>query len=187
MSSPVLEACLVDQCAPTLARLKTGSLFNLPLAGVPSPEAAIDAARPQLEAKGLSITILKKRKDSALLYLYREKNLREDLSRPGVADFLARYGYTHTDVQRAVSTLRERFSDYDEFPHEIGLFIGYPFEDVVGFIQNKGKNAKCTGTWKVYGDQTVAERQFARFRKCREVYTDSFRRGRSLDDLIVTS
>ena len=36
------------------------------------------------------------------------------------------------------------------FPHEIGLFLGYPFEDVMGFIENKGENYLCSGCWKVY-------------------------------------
>ena len=39
-----------------------------------------------------------------------------------------------------------------KFPHEIGIFLGYPLADVAGFIRNKGRNCKCIGTWKVYGD-----------------------------------
>ena len=37
-----------------------------------------------------------------------------------------------------------------DFPHEIGLLLGYPPEDVSGFIENGGKNFLCSGYWKVY-------------------------------------
>ena len=31
------------------------------------------------------------------------------------------------------------------FPHEIGLLLGYPVEDVLGFIRHQGKNYLYTG------------------------------------------
>ena len=31
------------------------------------------------------------------------------------------------------------------FPHEIGLLLGYPVEDVLGFIRYQGKNYLYTG------------------------------------------
>lgn len=43
-----------------------------------------------------------------------------------------------------------------DFPHEIGLFLGYPAEDVKGFIENKAACSKCSGCWKVYGDEQAA-------------------------------
>ena len=32
-----------------------------------------------------------------------------------------------------------------EFPHEVGLFLGYPPEDVKGFIDHRANNFKCAG------------------------------------------
>ena len=31
-----------------------------------------------------------------------------------------------------------------EFPHEVGLFLSYPPEDVKGFIDHRANNFKCT-------------------------------------------
>ncbi len=50
----------------------------------------------------------------------------------------------------------ENFALPRQFPHEIGLFLGYPPEDVCGYIRNKGKCQKCTGHWQVYGDENFA-------------------------------
>ena len=91
-------------------------------------------------------------------------------------------------LEEALETLKKRLSESGEFPHEIGLFLGYPPEDVEGFIENRGKNCKCVGCWKVYGDPEQAVRQFARFKKCREVYLRLYRDGKkSLDQLTVAS
>ena len=74
-----------------------------------------------------------------------------------------------------------------EFPHEVGLFLSYPPEDVLGFILNKAYNHKCIGCWKVYGDEQEAKKQFARYDKCSHIYQRLFREGRSLWQLTVTA
>ena len=66
---------------------------------------------------------------------------------------LKRYGYTCERSDRCVAELVIRMREQKEFPHEVGLFLGYPPEDVHGFIENRAQCAKCIGAWKVYGDE----------------------------------
>ena len=66
----------------------------------------------------------------------------------------------------------------NEFPHEIGLFLSYPPEDVKGFMADPCA-CKCSGCWKVYGGREAAEKQFARYRKCTGVYCEQWREGLS--------
>ena len=61
----------------------------------------------------------------------------------------------------------EKLRKDSEFPHEIGLFLGYPAEDVKGFIENKAASSKCSGCWKVYGDEQTAMNLFEEYK---EVY-----------------
>ena len=68
---------------------------------------------------------------------------------------------------------------------EVGLFLGYPSEDVNGFISCGAKGAKCVGTWKVYGDVAAARRTFALYRKCTRIYREAYGRHRSLEKLTV--
>ena len=56
------------------------------------------------------------------------------------------------NCENCIRHLQARFTGNDCFPHEVGLFLGYPLDDVTGFIEQKGKNYKCCGIWKVYGD-----------------------------------
>ena len=74
-----------------------------------------------------------------------------------------------------------------EFPHEIGLFLSYPPEDVQGFIENHAQNFKLSGLWKVYGDEAYARAAFAKYKKCTDIYCRSWRSGASLEALTVAS
>ena len=72
-----------------------------------------------------------------------------------------------------------------EFPHEVGLFLSYPPEDVAGFIANNARRCKCAGLWKVYGDEKRARRMFHAFKACTADYCRHLRSGRSLEELVV--
>ena len=93
-------------------------------------------------------------------------------------------GYTSFQLKDVLNTLRIHLSKED-FPHEIGIFLGYPLEDVIGFIENKGKNPKCSGCWKVYCNPQEAEKMFCKIKKCTAVYTDLWKQGRSVCQLTV--
>ena len=182
-----LERYLVEQCAPTLASLKTGSLF-----GVIEPDEAElrrQAAlwQSELATKGLVLSILRYRNGRALIYLGRLSQLSRDLSAPGAEQLLARCGYIGSEPGAALRRLSERIHTAESFPHEIGLFLGYPLEDVLGFIQYGGKRSKCTGFWQVYGDVQGAQRVFERFRKCTAVYQKLYNRGQGLMQLTVAA
>ena len=181
----MLDRSLVTHCAPTLASLKTGNLFTV----LHMPEELlcrqVDHWNFQLKEKGVCLTILRRGRKGALLYVFRPRRLAADLARPCVAAFLRQYGYRDLTAQGAVERLRQRLGEGETFPHEIGLFLGYPLEDVEGFLENRGKNCKCTGCWKVYGDEQAARRQFSRYEKCRAVYLRLWQAGRSVEQLTV--
>ena len=72
-----------------------------------------------------------------------------------------------------------------EFPHEVGLFLSYPPEDVKGFIDHRANDFKCTGLWKVYGDEEKARSLFAKYKKCTEIYCALWQSGSKLEQLAV--
>lgn len=124
-------------------------------------------------------------KDRILVYMYRPDRLERDLKDRTAARILSEKHYPVGDCNRCVIELIHRLNMDETFPHEIGLFLGYPSEDVDGFIRNDAKNAKCVGTWKVYGDENAAKRKFAQYKKCTEVYCESYRKCNSMDKLVV--
>ena len=183
----LLEKYLVQHCAPTLASLKTANLFRVPCSSAKELEEQLLDWNRVLGGKGISICLLHEQRSTALVYVYRRSQLQASLARPEAADFLARYGYRQLDVERALSRLRSRLAADGTCPHEIGVFLGYPLEDVTAFIQNCGRNCKCCGCWKVYCNEGEAKKQFERFRKCREVYSRLWEQGRSVWQLTVAA
>ena len=104
------------------------------------------------------------------MYMYRPKRLKEDLKDKKACEILSECSYRTDNASKCVAKLAKRLRTSVEFPHEIGLFLGYPSEDVDGFIRNKAMCSKCVGTWKVYGDEEEAMRRFKQFKKCLSVY-----------------
>ena len=181
----VLEKYIIDLCSPTLASLKTASLINCYFINEKQLEKDMAELTLLLNGKGIKIQTLRKSKKSVLIYVYRIDMLAKDLMKPGVKEVLTYYGYDSTEPEKAIEKLKMRLSETTEFPHEIGLFLGYPVGDVVGFIKNKGKNFKCCGCWKVYCDQCEAERRFELFNKCTRIYMEQWKAGKSVLKLTV--
>ncbi len=180
-----MEDYLIEHCSPTLASLKTANLFNYQYLSEEELYGYIRSLNRSLSGKGVSVTILRKLEHSALIYVYRRQKLQEDLNRPGTAEFLQTCGYDAFTVERAIAKLRRRIAEAGGFPHEIGLFLGYPLGDVIGFIENSGRNSKCSGCWKVYCNECEAVRLFAKFDKCKAVYKRLFQEGKPLSQLTV--
>ena len=122
----MLEKYLIEHCAPTLASLKTASLFSYHAAQ--DPEDDVKHLNRIFRDKGVELLILKREENAMLIYVCRRTQLAKDLERPGAKELLERYGYTDTSVDGAIERLRMRLASGDGFPHEIGLFLGYPVD-----------------------------------------------------------
>ena len=98
---------------------------------------------------------------------------------------LSSAGYRCGSCEGCVTDLVRRLRGSAEFPHEIGLFLSYPPEDVRGFIENRAQNFKRAGLWKVYGDEARAEALFRKFKKCTQIYCERWQSGSKMDELAV--
>lgn len=182
----IMERNLIEYCSPALASIKTGNIFTFSYENDKNLNDLITDWNLTLKSKGISITVLRKSNNKALLYVYRKDKLKKDFQKSGVARFLGECGYTSTNVDYAVERLKQRLTVSKDFPHEIGLFLSYPLGDVIGFIANSGQNCKCTGYWKVYCNLSEAERIFEKFNKCRAVYRNLWQQGQSIQQLVVS-
>ena len=175
------EELIVRHCAPTLANLKTGSLFVCPITDRPSFFRSLRSLNELLVPKGLRALPLRIREHSALVYLYRPSRLKKDLEDPAAIKILQDHGYSC--YGKCLPKLIERVRASEEFPHEIGLFLGYPPEDVQGFLDHRP--CKCSGCWKVYGDENKAKKTFDLYKKCERVYCQQLARGIDIKRLTV--
>ncbi len=183
----MFEEMMVRNCAPTLAGIKVGSLFNCKcLCG----RDVIDVIRnlnKRLLPHGIRVIPMSFSDAATLIYVYRPEKLNRYLSQDEVKKILTDLDYPADDADRCVRTLADRLCEQDVFPHEIGLFLGYPAEDVKGFMEHHARGCKCTGCWKVYGDEKAAKELFDKYRKCTEIYCRLYGRGSSLEMLTMTA
>lgn len=180
------EELIVAQCSPTMAGLKTGTLFTCPKEDKKSLTESIRSINQRFVCKGIRMIPVKIVKNRILVYMYRPERLAKDLQEPTAVKILKSKNYPVKDCNRCVIELVRRLNMDDTFPHEIGLFLGYPSEDVEGFICNDAKNAKCVGTWKVYGDENAAKRKFEQYKQCTKAYCENYRRYNSMEHLVVS-
>ena len=121
----------------------------------------------------------------ALIYLYRPSKLEKDLTDKTALNLLKEHGYSDCNPNKCICRLINRFKNYEQFPHEVGLFLGYPPEDVKGFIENNAKCSKCVGCWKVYGDEEKAKKCFENYKKCTRIYKELYLKGKTIERLTV--
>ena len=178
------DEMLVRCCAPTMARLKTGNMFSCPFESREEMTAELRKLNRKLSRKGLRIIPLRWNGGRALVYLYRPRMLEKDLQNDLAEQLLSECGYTCGSPACCVAQLIARLRGERDFPHEGGLFLGYPPEDVDGFMHRK-EACKLSGIWKVYGNVENAARQFARCRHCTEVYLRCVSEGFPLERLAV--
>lgn len=181
------EHLIVQHCSPTLAGIKTGNMFTRYYESWEDIRSELCQLNRRLTPKGIRILPLRYNNQKALIYMYRPDRLKKDLSNNDACKLLQNRGYRCDNPECCVAQLINKLKTQDEFPHEIGLFLGYPPEDVQGFIDNKANQCKYAGCWKVYGDEEKARKLFTKYKKCTNIYYDQWSKGKSLEKLTVKS
>ncbi|MDO4926160.1 MAG: DUF3793 family protein [Turicibacter sp.] len=176
---------IVECCAPTLAQLKVANLFSYPYFYVHQLQQELINVNEVLNKVNLFAELLKLGEKRALIYVYQKEKLKEVLNRCEVKCFLEEIGYVTRDLETCLSSLKMRLMSHDEFPHEIGFFLGYPYEDVIGFIHHQGKEYLYKGYWKVYGHLDETKKLFQLYLMCKEEYRLKYEQGQTLQELLM--
>lgn len=180
---------LAIHCAPFLKGIKESAVVSLPRDQ--AVEFSVLAART-----GLNWYFLLHEDGKDMVFIYRKKELERFLQKEDVSAFLKNRGYLQSgkihpfSICRILSELSRRVEAYyrtkENFPHEIGVLLGYPTEDVEGFIANEGRDCLCTGYWKVYQNEQRAKQIFAAFDEAREVTVREVLEGKELLQLCTS-
>ncbi|MCD8363591.1 MAG: DUF3793 family protein [Lachnospiraceae bacterium] len=158
---------IVKQCAPVLADVKPSNLLIL------AREEQDGFAECELP-EGVQALTLSRGERKATWFLYRRDRLEAEIVWPQTRAFLNSCDYHAGEegLDVMLCRLRERYAAYKNgraaFPHEMGVFLGYPLCDVKGFIEHGGKNFLYSGYWKVYGNVAAAKKTFQTYRAVRD-------------------
>ena len=173
------EKMLAFHSAPTLLRVKCANLFAVDQNDFRLRELE-NLFKSKIEFSGLKIRFLCKCKSRVLAYVYCEELLKIVLKDTQTSAFLEDCGYNKDmSVDEMLTVLESRIT-CGSFPHEIGVFLGYPIEDVLGFIKNNGENFLFCGFWKVYSDPDGARMKFDKYVYCRNFLCNKISQGHDI-------
>ncbi len=173
---------IVLQCAPLLTGIKPANLLTVKKSSV---EYVIDV----FNESNISYYVLNQSEKATTFFLYRRDETAKQLSDERVSEVLKGFGYTRFDIDSVLDTFKSRYDRYislkSEFPHEMGMLLGYPVEDVLGFVKNNGKNYLYSGYWKVYHDAKRKIELFDEYNKAQEQLVKLVYYGVGIKEMIV--
>lgn len=158
-----LQTQLALQCAPLLTGIKIANLLIVRNRNVKGVFGMFYGSR-------ISVRVIYRSEEKTMFLLYQKEELEAYLQENEKT--MRIFGYNEMDVEKICQELSKRYAVYMEergsFPHEIGLLLGYPVEDVLGFIENEGKNYLYAGYWKVYGNVVETMALFESYNEAKE-------------------
>ena len=174
---------VVTQCAPVLKGVKISNLITMKPGGWRKIRAYLKKSR-------IICIPLYADAEKEVLFLYRYEQLERHLKNREVREFLRGCGYESFEVASVLVRLRRRYRLYagisKEFPHELGVLLGYPVGDVQGFIDNRGENSLTSRYWKVCQNPKEAERIFDLYDRVKEQALKEIMCGQSLSHVAVS-
>lgn len=176
-----IENQLVFQCAPLITGLKISNLFVM-------KSEHWQRICSLLQKNNIHCHILYQADHSLTALLYRPLMLSAYLHKQQVSYMLSQEGYAKIELDWILTSFTRRYQKYrmglQPFPHELGLLLGYPWEDVAGFVQHNGSNSLYTGYWKVYANVPSKRQLFRKYEYAREQLLEKIAHGNKLEQIL---
>ena len=184
MADVKFENILAYYCSPVLTGAKVSNLVSISKMELPDYRRLVQYYNKRFEKYDIKINPICECGQRILVFVYKQSQLYQYLRRTDVNTILEDYCYSSSwSLNRYIDTLKTRMGRGD-FPHEIGAFLGYPVSDILGFIENNGKNYKFSGYWKVYGDAEEAKVLFERYDRSRCMMMEKMSCGECLENIL---
>ncbi len=169
--------------APTICGIKPANLFSV-------REECFSAKefmrwKKAFAERGISADAVKSGRKFFLILVYNLRWLREILADSLIRAYMDDKGYADCQsARKTIVRLLGRMRDPARFPHEVGIVLGYPVQDVVEFERQGGRDCKYCGCWKTYSDVEGARCCQCRFKECSCMCEKWFCEGYPLDRII---
>ncbi|MBW2039277.1 MAG: DUF3793 family protein [Deltaproteobacteria bacterium] len=117
---------------------------------------------------GFSYLVLCRSQVCARVIIYDQMKVQKTLSNVPQWVF-DKMGYPH-DIGpiEFLEEVGRRWQDKGQIPHEIGLALGYPIKDVLGYMGLIPLRSTGNCGWRIYGDPTPSLRKSREFEQARE-------------------
>lgn len=153
-----LLSFIAYNAAPTIAKQKASYLIIFHEKGKRNLYNLWETYKKDVKKEvSMSVYELKRLQNSTAVLFYNEEDIKNILIEYRYMKFLKELGYsTYMSVDESLLLLKQRYKTV--CPHEIGVFLGYPMEDVIEFIKNPDSQCLMFGYWKVYHNINYAKK-----------------------------
>jgi len=172
--------CVLKNIGATIMGAKPAELRNIRFN---NPEFWSRCKSTILAYDEIKMIELKQKIGRKQVLFYHESALDQQLSKPEVLEFLKNHGYPQNyNLKSYLQFLVKRLKS-DDFPHEIGIFFGYPLKDVLGFMGYSNLEMTYSKEWKIYGDKASSLLQLKKFEMAREYFNQRLDRIEEVERL----
>lgn len=165
-----LDQWLLIHAAPVIFAEKAGELLALPITQFPlTKEEILRGCEQFARQHNVRCRELCHSEHSYKLIVYVPGRVRSQLAKTPPCSLCETLGYCMgIDAEEFLAEIVRRWQQCGTLPHEIGLALGYPIKDVLGFM---GLNElPCTGCfgWRAYGDPKPSYQASASYQAARQ-------------------
>ena len=178
-----IERLLAFHCSPALLGIKPSNLINISLKDFPNIEDIVKELNNTISYK-VCLEILNITESRALVLVYQPSKLAKTIFKPENHQFLKSFDYpTNKNLSDYLDILKERIDNNGDFPHEIGVFLGYALDDIMEY-QKGNRNCLYVGYWKVFSNKEDKIKIFNQYTRCKNIVSRLLDKGYTLESII---
>lgn len=117
--------------------------------------------------KEIKYKIIDYKDEGKKVLFYRTDELDKTLKEKNNLNFLKEIGYSFNyNLPEYLEILSKKIEEGD-IPDEIGVFLGYPLKDVMGFMGHPSLKLTKINGWRVYGDSLLSDIKYNQFKNAK--------------------
>lgn len=138
-----------------------------------------------LQSINLKYISLRENESLIIIFIYDKYLLEKQLTSTSCICFLIELGYScTTEIDDYLDELKNRYEKC-HCPHELGIFLGIPLEDVKAFMGLDNKKCMLCSYWKVYSDIDGAKAIISKLDKVKEFTINEMLEGNLSGELAM--
>lgn len=140
-----------------------------------------------LQSLNLKHIVLRETENSKILLIYNSNCLKFTIYTKNTLSFLKKLNYRDDmNLNEMLNHLKSRYNVV-HCPHELGIFLGIPLDDVEIFMNCSSSKCLLCGYWKVYKEKEKAEKIFNYYDSSKKLVMNHILEGKSLYELYKNS
>lgn len=174
---------MIHFCSPAICKIKPANIFFIKAKDF--SVTLFDEWKENLLKHGIKIICGNLSEKTVYVFVYNPEWERKILSNKIIQTYLSSKNYSDfKNINSVINKIINRMKNKTGFPHEIGIILGYPIEDVICFEKNQGKNCKYCGCWKSYTDVEKARQSLCDYKDCQILCMKWLNEGYTISQII---